>query len=193
MLAISGVLNHRHGGPGVMAPLPPELTETLLRDQWKVHPVQEEHYRRSIYLFARRNLRYPILEVFDRPDANASCARRNRSTTAPQALLMMNSDETLTWARRFAGRVMNLAEPDRQQQVTLAFRLALGREPSLEECRLSLDFLDKQQALLQQEQRDADGLALPIPWHDQAPSSYGASLVDFCLALLNSNELVYVD
>ena len=57
-----------------------------------------DHQRRSIYIFARRNLRFPFLEVFDAPDSNLSCPERGRSTTAPQSLTLLNSDEVM--ARR---------------------------------------------------------------------------------------------
>ena len=80
LLAVSDRLSQRRGGPGVRPPLPDELVSTLLKNQWPITPEVEEHTRRSIYLFVRRNLRYPLFEVFDRPDKNASCPRRNRST-----------------------------------------------------------------------------------------------------------------
>src|SRR6185295_19335270 len=95
MLAVSGNLSTHRGGPGVMPPLPAELVETLLKDQWKPSGNPEDAARRSIYLFARRNLRFPVFEAFDRPDANASCAKRILSTTAPQSLLMLNSEFSL--------------------------------------------------------------------------------------------------
>ncbi|HEY3394021.1 MAG TPA: DUF1553 domain-containing protein, partial [Lacipirellulaceae bacterium] len=84
---------------GVMPNLPDELTITLLKDQWKPAADEEYHRRRSIYIFARRNLRFPIFEAFDRPDINASCAARNQTTIAPQALFLLNSEFSLASAR----------------------------------------------------------------------------------------------
>ncbi len=92
MLAISQSLNRQAGGAGVRPPLSVEITVTLLKNQWQVSTNAADHRRRSIYLFARRNMRYPMFDVFDRPDANASCARRHESTTAPQALTLLNSE-----------------------------------------------------------------------------------------------------
>ncbi|MBI3864340.1 MAG: DUF1549 domain-containing protein [Planctomycetia bacterium] len=106
MLAAAGRLSPRRGGPGVRPPLPPEVTATLLANQWKVSPDAEDHRRRSIYLFVRRNVRYPLFEAFDRPDTNASCPRRNRSTIAPQALILLNSEFSLIAARDLAGFVL---------------------------------------------------------------------------------------
>ena len=102
MLAAAGVISTHRGGSGVRPPLPTELLGTLLENQWNVTPNKAEHDRRSIYIFARRNLRYPIFDAFDRPDANASCPRRSYSTTAPQSLLLLNSEFSLATARRLA-------------------------------------------------------------------------------------------
>jgi hypothetical protein len=126
MLAVAGRLNLECGGPGVRPPLPSEVVETLLRDQWIVTPEPGQHVRRSIYLFARRNLTFPMFEVFDRPDANQSCARRHESTTAPQALTLLNSAFTWDCASDVAQHVQSETST-RNEQVDLACRLILGR------------------------------------------------------------------
>ena len=83
ILSISESLNEEMGGPGVRPPLPIEMKKTLLRNQWEVTDDLNQHLRRSVYVFARRNLRYPLFAAFDRPAANKSCARRQTSVTAP--------------------------------------------------------------------------------------------------------------
>ena len=60
-----------------MPPLPREIRNSIRKDHWKVSPDAEDHRRRSIYLFVRRNLRYPFFDVFDRPDSNTTCGRRD--------------------------------------------------------------------------------------------------------------------
>jgi len=92
MLAASGQIHFEMYGEGCMPPLPSELLSTLLKGQWKASESPAQHSRRSIYTFARRNLRLPIFEVFDRPDASASCGKRDSSTTATQSLQMLNSE-----------------------------------------------------------------------------------------------------
>ena len=85
MLAASGRLNLKAGGPSVMVPVDPELTKLLYKpSQWQV-PARDpaEYDRRSIYLFAKRNLRLPFMETFDAPASLTSCARRESSTHAP--------------------------------------------------------------------------------------------------------------
>jgi len=134
-----------------------------------------------------------VFEAFDRPDANASCAQRNLSTTAPQSLLMLNSEFSLSMAQRLAGVVLTESGNDPASFVTTAFRRALGRAPTAKESEASLAFLQRQQELLRSEPRPVEKLALPVPCPtDLAPHS-AAPLVDLCLALFNTSEFVYVD
>jgi hypothetical protein len=197
MLAVTDSLNTHVGGAGVMPPLPQELVDTLLRDHWKATPDRAAHNRASVYVFARRNLRLPILEVFDRPDANASCPRRNRSTTAVQSLLMVNSEFSLLTARRLAGAVLAESPQGADEQVRLVFRRALSREPEDDERLAAIAFLADQTQLLKNEGRDAETLARPEPMPDDSGDSIdlhaAAALVDLCLAVLNSSEFLYVD
>ena len=53
-----------------------------------------------MYVFAKRNLRYPLFDAFDLPDMHNSCARRADTTTAPQALLLLNGEFALERARQ---------------------------------------------------------------------------------------------
>jgi hypothetical protein len=94
-LAVAGRLNLKVGGPSVIVPVEPELVSLLYKpSQWAVTPDAAEHERRSIYLLAKRNLRLPFMEVFDAPDLQISCARRESSTHAPQALELLNGELT---------------------------------------------------------------------------------------------------
>ncbi|WP_233214475.1 DUF1549 and DUF1553 domain-containing protein [Rhodopirellula bahusiensis] len=110
ILRVSGKINLKSGGPGVLPPLPKELVSTLLKNQWNVTKDKSEHTRRSIYVFARRNLRYPIFEVFDRPSANTSCSARGSSTTAPQSLHLLNSAFTLSMSKAMAESIAESQE-----------------------------------------------------------------------------------
>ena len=97
MLAVSGELNSKMGGPGVLAPLEKEVkdlifTEAEVVDLWPVDRDPTEHARRSLYLFRKRNVRYPLFDAFDAPDTQSACPRRATSTHALQALTLLNSD-----------------------------------------------------------------------------------------------------
>lgn len=145
MLAVSGTLNLKAGGPSVMVPIQNELIQALYKpSQWRVSPDPAEHNRRSVYLIAKRNLRLPFLEVFDAPDTQVSCPRRESSTHAPQALELLNGDLANRQAEAFAARLEREAGRSRTRQVDLAFRLAAGRLPNERERRLALAFLREQ-------------------------------------------------
>jgi hypothetical protein len=192
MLAVAGLLSGERGGPGVMPPLPPELVGTLLKDQWKTSPREADHYRRSVYVFARRNLRYPIFEAFDRPDANASCPARNRSTTAPQSLVMLNSEFSLLAARHLAGRVLAESD-DARRQVNLLYLNCFSRLPSPDEAQRLQAFLSAQHREIAATRRQRDQLVLPPRLSESVDPAAAAALVDATLALLNSSEFLYVD
>ena len=105
LLAASGQLNPALGGPGVFPPLPSELTKLSSKGAaWPVSARLEDRDRRSLYVFVRRNLRYPFFEAFDRPDTNASCPKRPVTTIAPQALSLLNSRLATEAARAVADR-----------------------------------------------------------------------------------------
>jgi hypothetical protein len=138
LLAISGRLNPSIGGPGVFPPIPEDVFKGA--QGWTVTPDESQHRRRSVYIFSRRNLRFPFLEVFDAPDSNLSCSRRGESTTAPQSLTLLNADEVVEASQWTARRIE--AEADHAEaRIHAAYRRVLGRSPSKEEYALSLAFL----------------------------------------------------
>jgi Protein of unknown function (DUF1553)/Protein of unknown function (DUF1549) len=185
-LAVAGLLNTKVGGPSVFPELPPGM-ET--RGGWKVSEDAAERNRRSVYIFVRRNTRYPMLESLDMPDTHESCGRRNQTTTAPQALALLNSKLTLEWAQAFAARVMRTAGPAASQQVEAAYQLAYSRKPDAEELQTALGFLDRQRRIIAA--RHDAVLALPTPAPELTDRPAAAALVDLCHMLMNSNEFVY--
>jgi hypothetical protein len=166
LLSVSGQLNPALGGPGVFPPLPPELARLSTKGEaWPVSARREDQNRRSLCVFVRRNLRYPFFESFDRPDTNASCPRRPVTTTAPQALSLLNGELARGAARALAARVDREAHGSLESRIERAYLLTLGRLPDPTERALSRDFL----------------------------SSGGATHADLGLALLNVNEFIYID
>jgi hypothetical protein len=144
-LQVAGKLNLKMGGPSVIVPIDQELVNLLYKpSQWTVTPDESDHYRRSIYLLHKRNLRLPFMEVFDGPDFQISCPRREMSTHPPQALELLNGDFSNQMADALADRLVKEAGKDHAKQVDLAYRLAAGRAPSLKEKQLAVAFLQKQ-------------------------------------------------
>jgi hypothetical protein len=164
MLHVSGRLNTRVGGPSVMPPVKQELIDLLYApQQWEVTPDHHEHDRRSIYLIAKRNLRLPYLEVFDQPDLQISCSRRQSSTHAPQALELLNGELANDLASAFADRLRDEVGTDPSRQLRRAFEMAAGRAPSARELESSLAFLAEQ------------------------------PLKEFALAMFNVNAFLYIE
>jgi mono/diheme cytochrome c family protein len=145
MLAVSGRLNLKAGGPSVMVPADPELVQLLYKPaQWHVAASPAEHDRRSVYLIAKRNLRLPFFETFDAPALLTTCARRESSTHAPQALEMLNGTLSNDLATAFAGRLERESGGEVDRLVARAFRLAVGRPPTPSEGALARQFLRDQ-------------------------------------------------
>jgi hypothetical protein len=183
ILAVSGRLNPRMGGPGVYPSLPRAVLEgqSVPGQGWGKSD-EREQCRRSIYIFAKRSLAVPELELLDTPDTTGSCERRVVSTTGPQALTFLNGAFIHEQSRHFASRLVGLAGKRCEDQVNRAFELALGRPPDADELRAALDFLEKQAAQIQ---RDAK----------ESPTGAGdarqKALEALCLVVLNTNEFVY--
>jgi hypothetical protein len=141
-LAIAGRLNAKTGGPSVIVPVEQELISLLYKpSQWAITKDPAEHDRRSVYLLQKRNLRLPFMEVFDSPDLQLSCARREQSTHAPQALELLNGDHSNAMAEALAKRLDSEA-PSNNAKVDLAYRLAAGRAPSPKERETALRYLE---------------------------------------------------
>jgi hypothetical protein len=141
ILAVSGGLNTKLGGKAVFPELAPEILASMDKGIWLNTKDGPEVWRRSVYVYRKRGLPLPFFEVFDLPDQNLTCGRRNVSTVPTQALTLMNNGWVLGQAARFADRVATEAGPEARGQVTRAYELALGRKPTAEELRVGEEFL----------------------------------------------------
>jgi len=192
MLAASGELNSQMGGPGVLAPLEKEVedlifTEAEVVDLWPEDPDPAQRRRRSLYLFRKRNVRYPMFEAFDAPDTQNACPRREASTHSLQALNLLNGDFATGRAHAFADRIAREAGPKTEDRIARGYQNALGRQPSPNELARAIEFLQGQSEIVRAEAEQS-----------QTPSSSAdgpiahAAWVDFARVVLNSNEFMYV-
>ena len=186
-LSAAGILNRAVGGPSVFPALPAGVTAPA--GGWKAD-APPASYRRGVYVFVKRNAPYPMLDAFDFPDTHEPCARRYQSTTAPQALTLLNAAESQAWARAFARRVERLAGLDAGRQVETAYRLAYSRQPDPWERDSALTFLNRQRAIIDAAQSDPPS-ADPAEPVASGVSASQVALSDFTLMLLNSNEFAY--
>ena len=162
MLAVSGRLNPKRFGPAFRPPIPLAAIEANTDKDAVWKPSSEpEASRRSIYAFIKRGLVIPMFEALDLADTVSSCPQRQVTTVAPQALTLFNGDFANEQARHFAARLRREAGDDAEKQITLAWRLALSREPTAGERAKMKTFLAAE------------------------------SLVQLCRVVLNLNEFVY--
>ncbi|HZS05087.1 MAG TPA: DUF1549 and DUF1553 domain-containing protein [Blastocatellia bacterium] len=179
ILAVSGKLNREMYGPGIFPRIDPSVVNTGSRPRWPLDVKEgEKEWRRSVYIFVKRSVIVPLVEVFDCPATTISSPMRSTSTIAPQALALLNNEFVLEQSDFFARRLEREAGPDRRAQITRAFQLALSRNPGEKEIAWAEGFLKLQ----------ADGYARR---EDRKPET--AALRDFCHAILNLNEFLYLD
>jgi mono/diheme cytochrome c family protein len=179
ILAVSGKLNPEMFGPGIYPRIDPDVINAGSRPRWPLDAKDDQStWRRSVYIFVKRSVLLPLIEVFDCPATVVSGPSRAVSTVSPQALALMNNEFVLQQTGFFAERVAKEAGADRRAQVVRAFEIALNRTPSAKEIEWSLSFLKSQ----------ADGYAQR---NNEKPDA--SALRDFCHAIINLNEFLYVD
>jgi hypothetical protein len=188
-LSVAGVLNPAMYGPSVRPPLPKGVPDGA----WKTSPDEADQRRRSIYTFIRRNNLYPMLDVFDMPDTHLTCGRRGETTTAPQALTYLNNEQTLAWASKLAGRVLQQAGADPAQQVDLVYRIAYSRPPTGTEKDTALTFFRQHQPIIAERVQAGGKVMEPETAGIGVSAVDAAVLVDFCHAIFNSSEFVYIN
>jgi hypothetical protein len=161
MLTASGRLNEKAGGPAVMVPLDKTLVNALYKpSQWRPSKNSADYDRRGVYLIAKRNLELPFMQVFDAPDMQVSCPRRQVSTHAPQALEMLNGDFANEQAKALSARLLKEAGRNPKRQVELAYRLTTGRPPKPQELQTALAFLKAKTPAESTQARDQFALAM---------------------------------
>jgi hypothetical protein len=185
MLAVSGQLNRKCFGPAMRPRIPDAALEANC-DKDKIWHVSEksETARRTIYAFVKRGLVVPMFEVMDLADTVGSCPQRQVTTVAPQALSLFNGDFVNEQARQFASRLMRESGDDVREQVRLAWRLALCRDPKENELAKLITFCASEAERLQ---LDAARTGHPLSPED----ARHAALEQACRVILNLNEFAY--
>jgi hypothetical protein len=179
MLAVAGTLNPKRGGPSVFPTLPKEVhgTQDSAGKGWADSPPEEQN-RRSVYLVVKRALKVPLLECLDFANSASPVAVRPSTTTAPQALMLLNDSFVQTQGAALAERIRREAGEISERQIARAFQLVLQREPTKAEVKASL-------ALLADQNKRAT--------NEGAKDPARVALNSFCRGLLNVNEMIYVD
>jgi hypothetical protein len=200
MLQVSGLLNTKMGGPGVFPPVPPgtvsALSATAAAGGWSTEKDPSQNNRRSVYIFVRRNLRYPMLQEFDTPNTFEVWHSRKNTVTPSQSLDILNNDLILQWAQAFAGRVMSDVRQSTEswELVDRAFKLSYGRAASAEEVKTATAFLDQQTSVIAK-RLASGGTKPPMPAKilEGMDPARAAAFVDLCQMLFASNEFLYIN
>ncbi len=193
MLAVSGKLNREMGGPPVFPKVEPSVVATMKNGIWNIEEDGPKVWRRSVYVYRKRGMPFPMFEVFDLPDQNVSCGGRNVSTVPTQALTLLNNEFVLRQARSYAERVAGEAGPDAGEQAVRAYQVALGREPSESEKRLAVEFLGRQRQFhAARTAESAAPAAAPAAPARGVTEAHLAALADLTHVIYNLNEFVYI-
>jgi Protein of unknown function (DUF1553)/Protein of unknown function (DUF1549)/Planctomycete cytochrome C len=171
VLSASGDLNFQAGGKPFFPPVPEAVTSQVpTKGRWEKTEEGPSTWRRSIYAYVKRNLKYPMFEVFDQPDATLSCERREVTTVPTQALTLFNNEFFLLQARHFAERVIREAGNDPARQIKLMYQTAFSREPTARELSQAAEFLK-----------------------NQAKPGGQTALAELAHVIFNTNEFLYIN
>ena len=178
ILSASGKINLQAGGEPFFPSIPQSVREGYRQGKWILTREEASTWRRSVYSYWKRGLKYPMFEVLDQPDLNVTCERRNVTTVPTQALTLLNNEFVLLQAQYFAERVAADVGSDTTRQIEDLYSIALSRRPTPKELESQLAFLQRQREYhVAHASRSADL----------------AALTDLAHVMLNANEFVYIN
>ncbi|KAB2964473.1 MAG: DUF1553 domain-containing protein [Zoogloea sp.] len=198
LLYASGQLTDVVGGPSVFPPIA-KVLENGQADfdgnrQWTVSKDKADWNRRSIYIFSRRSLPYPLLQNFDPANPSQAHHKRDVTTTPLQALTLFNSDIVVNWSQALAGRIINEAGKDESAQLSRLYQILFAREPNKTEKAALKAFLAKEESVVQKKVA-AGKFEAAVPTGLKDPSAInpvrGAAFVDLVHTVANSSDFAY--
>lgn len=198
LLYASGQLTDVVGGPSVFPPIA-KVLENGQADfdgnrQWTVSKDKADWNRRSIYIFSRRSLPYPLLQNFDPANPSQAHHKRDVTTTPLQALTLFNSDIVVNWSQALAGRIINEAGKDESAQLNRLYQILFAREPNKTEKAALKAFLAKEESVVQKKVA-AGKFEAAVPTGLKDPSVInpvrGAAFVDLVHTVANSSDFAY--
>lgn len=172
ILAASGKLNLKLGGPGIKPRIRAELLTASQRNKWPALVKEsEQHWRRSVYIYSKRQLLLPFMELFDAPTTTDSCSVRLNSVVPTQALLLMNDEFVEDQAGYLAQRAMQREDEDLERTVERMFAFTLSQPPDAAQQREAVAFVKAR----------------------EGQTSRAAALTDLAHVLFNSSQFLYVE
>jgi hypothetical protein len=159
MLSVSGKLNPQMGGPSFRP------FTVFVNNSAFYTPIDNDtpdFNRRTVYRINVNSAKSALLDSLDCPDPSTKTPRRSVTTTALQALELMNSSFVVRQARCFAERIKKSSGTDTTSAVRLSYKLAFGRGPTFTEQKRAMSLVKN------------------------------SGLDELCWALINSSEFLYV-
>ena len=133
ILAVSGLLNETMYGKSVKPPQPPDLWKNVSMVSSSTYAFTADSgnkiYRRSLYSFWKRALPPPQMTIFDAPTREACTARRERTNTPLQALVLMNEQQYFEAARQLASRLLADEQLSHSERLARAYEMITSQLP----------------------------------------------------------------
>jgi hypothetical protein len=185
-LSSAGLLNLRSGGPPVN---PYEMSESFKPES---PSGGAEVYRRSLYTNWRRTGPPPALIAFDAPRRAVCTARRVRTDTPLQALILLNGEQYVEAARALGQRLHEEAHGDAARMIELGFLRCLSRKPDAKEAEIATRLYREQQTYFAAHQDEANQLLTVgrAPRDPKIPPADLAAATVLGQALLNHDACV---
>lgn len=193
-LAISGLLKPQIGGPSVYPYQPDKLYDGIVvgteypGSRWQLSQ-GDNLYRRSLYTFWKRTVTHPAMLTFDAPDREVCTARRSRTNTPLQALLLWNETGYLEASRQLGARMIKEGGDEDSSRVSFAFQLATGRLPVAAESEILVKAIKRLRSDF--ESRPADAAA--FIQMGASPVDQSIAPADLAAAMAVANMILNLD
>lgn len=179
------------GGPAVYPEVPKDLNAG---DKWPEDKSTKDTNRRSLYVFTKRSVPYPMLDTFDMASPQQVHSKRDVTTTPLQSLALFNNDTVFGWSQALAGRVINEAGDDESDQVDRLYKILFARSPTGEEKETLEGFLNEQEKVIKKKAAEGKFTAsvpVGVKETDKLDPVRSSAFVDLVHAVANSNEFIY--
>ncbi len=181
ILAVSGKLNPQLGGPGIKPRIRADLLTASQRNKWPVLMSEgPSQWRRSVYIYAKRQLLMPMMELFDAPTTTDSCAERMQSVVPTQALVLMNDEFVEDQAGFLALRAVAEAGENLARVIERMLLLALAKPAGPERLKQAVAFVEAREAVYAK-----------VPSPTNLPRQ--RALTDLAHVMFNSSEFIYIE
>ena len=186
ILVSSGLLSPTMYGKSVKPPQPDGLWQavTMTGQRFKADE-GDDIYRRSLYIFWKRAMPPPQMTILNAPIRDACTARRERTNTPSQALLLLNESEYLKAARTLAQGVLAAEGPTPSERIELAYETVTSKLPDEGEQKVFGKLLEDLQEQYRSNPALADALCSELGLTDAAAKAQLSAWTVFINALYN--------